>query len=126
MSNTSDTNKDTIEIVKELQKSVRDSQNRTQKWVITMVGTFAIAIMTALFWGGGIDNQVDTNTKNLEILTKIVDKFVTEQQVSNERFVRKQDLENLENKLEKTSANWNRLSFWAESRGYEPLSRTKK
>lgn len=112
----SEKDKVAIEIVERL-------QGRIQKWVISMVGIFALALLTAVFWGGALDNQVDTNTENIKDLSELVREFVTEQKVYNENVMTEDDARDIKQLLERTKENLNHLSFWAESKGYRPKTR---
>ena len=61
----SETDKAAIEIVRNLQTNIR-------RTTIALIGIFAIALLTAVFWGGGINNQVNTNKDDIGDLTKTV------------------------------------------------------
>ena len=115
----SEVDREAIRIVRELQKNIRNT-------TIALVSIFTLAILTAVFWGGGLDNQVDTNTKNITELSKIVRDFVTDQKVHNENVATEEDMETIKEMLQKTSDNLNHLSFWAESRGYSGVPRGLK
>ena len=112
----SETDKEAIRIVKDLQKNIRNT-------TLALVSIFVLAILTAVFWGGGIDNQVDTNTKNINDLSTLVRDFVTEQRVNNENTATEKDVETIKEMIQKTSANLAHLSYWAKSKGYEGLPR---
>lgn len=123
----SETDKEAIRIVKDLQQNVR-------KTLIALVSIFSIALFTAIFWGGGINNQVDNNTEdisdnksaiesnaqNIKELSDLMKDFVTEQKVKNENFAEEDDLNEL---WSKTSTNLAHLSFWAEAQGYSGMPR---
>lgn len=112
----SELDKAAIRIVEDLQKRIRNT-------TIALISIFTLAILSAVFWGGRMDNQVDSNTENIKELSTIARNFITDQRVKNENLATEEDMKDIKHLLQITNDNLNHLSFWAESRGYSGLPR---
>jgi len=110
---------------------VRDLQGRIQKWVIAMVGIFAIALLSGVFLVGGIKNQVETNTgtgktnsQDIKDLTQAMNDYFTEQKVENTKHVTKEEFKTAEDYWDATDDNLNQIYYWAKSRGFDGVFRS--
>ena len=115
----SETDKTAIEIVKNLQSNIRNT-------TIAMVSVFAIALLMAVFWGGGINNQVDTNKENIKELTQTVKDYITENNKNNNTYVNKSEMIGFQKAWNEISLNYGHIAYWAEIQGYKPLTRAQK
>lgn len=109
---------------------VKDLQSRIQKWVITMVGIFALALISGVFWGGTINNQVKNNTEtgktnsdDIKELTKAVNDYFTEQKIENTNYVTKPELSSVKDYWDATDDNLDQIIYWARSRGFDGVIR---
>jgi len=109
---------------------VRDLQGRIQKWVIAMVGIFAIALLSGVFLVGGMKNQVKTNTetgkinsKDIKDLTKAMNDYFADQRVENTKYVVKEKFKRAEDYWEATDDNLDQIWYWAKSRGFDGVKR---
>jgi hypothetical protein len=114
----SETDKAAIQIVEKL-------QGRIQKWVIAMVGIFAIALLTGVFWGGATNNQVKnntqtgtTNSQDIKDLTKAINDYFSDQRVENTKHVTREEFKKAEDYWDATDDNLDLILYWARSRGF--------
>lgn len=114
-----ETDKTAIEIVKNLQSNIRNT-------TIAMVGIFSIAILMAMFWAGGTNNKVDTNTENIKELTQTVRDYIKENDKCKGNYVNKDEMIGFQTAWNEMSLNWGHISYWAEAQGYRPLTRSQK
>lgn len=107
-----------IEMVKNLQSNIRNI-------TLAMVGILLIAVLGAVFWGGVIDNKVYNNEKSIDDLTEIVSEYIKESRMARENYMKRTDIIPFQDAWNEMSANWGHISYWAESQGYNPLSRSQ-
>lgn len=115
-----------IEIVKDLQNNLRRTQSNIRNTTLAMATTLVLAVFGATFWGGGINNQVKTNTTNIDKVVEIVGEFVIEQKVANESYTTELETAALIKIANDLTLNLSHIAFWAKSRGYEGLPRGYK
>ena len=115
-----------IEIVRDLQQSLRATQSNIRNTTLAMVGILLIAVLGAVFWGGAIDNKVDTNEKNIDKLTDVVNDYINESRIAREKYLKETDMIPFQQAWNEMAINWGHISFWAETKGYEPLTRSQK
>ena len=114
----SEVDRTAIEIVKNLQSNIRNT-------TIAMVGIFAVALLMAVFWGGGINNKVSNNEKNIDNLTKTVQDYIKEQQKESGEYVKREEIIPFSKAWSEMALNYGHISYWAESQGYKPLTRAQ-
>lgn len=119
----SEQDKVAIEIIEKM-------QSRIQKWAIVIFTTFAITLLSAVFWAGNKNYQINnntktgiTNTENIEKLTDLIKDFASEQKVANESYIKKDQYNKLIDYQISTMYNLGHIAYWAETKGYKGLPR---
>ncbi len=113
-----------IEIVKNLQENLRRTQSNIRNTTLAMAMTLLIALLGSVFWGGGLNNQVNNNKENIKDLTLLVNTFVVKQTEANTSYTTEWDTKELIRISNETIRNLDMLSFWAKSRGFEGFNRS--